>query len=153
MPKTMRHRIAPDWREWWDERVAIMEEDGRLTKEKAEEKATVCLLEWAKSHTPLDYSREGKVYIIAEEGTPFYKIGRSWSPWNRRKELQIGTANPLHVLREIYHYDCLTLEKDLHKRYKIYRKHGEWFELPEHLLSALLVEDFSCNRSSGKVQG
>jgi hypothetical protein len=149
MPTTLRQRIASEWREWWDERVAIMQVDGGLTKDKAEQKATFCLLEWAKTHTPLDYSREGMVYIIHNEGTHLYKIGRSWSPQNRKKQLQIGSASVLHVLREIYHYDCVTLERDLHKKYTTYRKHGEWFALPQDVLRALLHEDFPCNRPRG----
>lgn len=149
MAQTMRQRITSDWREWWDERVAIMEVDGGLSHEKAEEKATVCLLEWAKTHKPLDYAQEGKVYVIHEEGTALYKIGRSWSPWNRRKQLQEGAGRPLHLLREMYHYDCLTLERELHKRYKKYRVRGEWFALPSSILQALLEEDFSCNRGKG----
>jgi Meiotically up-regulated gene 113 len=146
MALTRRQKIDRAWREWWDERAAIMEIDGGLSRDKAEEKATLCLLEWAETHKPLDYSREGKVYVIHEDGTPLYKIGRSWSPLNRRKELQTGSAGTLHLLREMYHYDCMTLEKELHKRYKKYRKNGEWFALPEPVLHALLAENFDCNR-------
>ncbi len=149
MPKTMRQHVDPEWREWWDERVAIMEVGGGLTQEKAEEQATLCLVEWTKTHGALDYSREGKVYILHEEGTPLYKIGRSWSPSTRRDQLQTGAGQPLHLLREMYHYDCVTLERELHTRYAAYRTQGEWFALPRPQLEALLAEDFPCTRGKG----
>lgn len=148
MPKSTRERIRSEWREWWDERVAIMQTDGLLSKEEAEKAALVCLQEWAKTHKPLDYSREGKVYILHEVGTAFYKIGRSAFPLDRKNQLQAGTSGELQLLREIYHYDCITLEKLLHTRYKPYRKRGEWFALPPDVLQALLTEYFPSIRSS-----
>ena len=142
----LRQRIPPYWQEWWDERVAIMHCDGELSLEQAQEEATECLRTYITTHVPLDYSREGMVYIIHAEGTPSYKIGRSWSPVNRRKQLQADTPQRLRILREIYHYDCMMLERMLHQRYVQYRRQGEWFDLPASVLQTLLGENFSHNR-------
>ena len=74
---SLRHMIATPWREWWDERSALMEYEGGLSREAAEEAAEQCVVTYMQDHTPLDYSREGFVYILHAEGTPSYKIGRS----------------------------------------------------------------------------
>lgn len=139
---TARQRIDPDWREWWDERVEIIVVDGKVPLNEAEVLATKCLSLWRETHVAFDYSREGKIYVIHAEGTNSYKIGRSQNPIARLEQLQIGTHVYLHLLREVYNSDVITLEKVLHKRYRHYRTHGEWFDLPEDVISALLLEDF-----------
>ena len=117
--------------------------EGQLPIPEAETQATWYLQEHMVTHQPLDYSREGHIYILQSGDTGIYKIGRSFSPKNRQKELQAGSAQPLQLLREVYARDCVALERLLHKRYGMYRQKGEWFSLPPDLLRQLLQEDFS----------
>ena len=48
--QTLRQRIPSYWREWWDERVAIMQCDGELPLEQAQEEATECLRIYRTTH-------------------------------------------------------------------------------------------------------
>jgi hypothetical protein len=38
--------IPPAWREWWDERAALMEYEGGMSREAAEEAAVLALQTW-----------------------------------------------------------------------------------------------------------
>lgn len=75
------------------------------------------------------------VYIIIAKGTPRIKIGWSADVSKRVKELQTGCPYPIEVLNEI-ETECST-ERELHKALQEYRVHGEWFELPEHVVEFL----------------
>ena len=88
-------------------------------------------------------TQPGHVYILLAEGTQRIKIGRSFSASVRFETLQTASPYPLKLLRSIASNDVISLETLLHRRYRTYRRHREWFDLPYDLLMELLHEDFS----------
>jgi hypothetical protein len=87
-------------------------------------------------------SQPGFVYILLAEGTQRIKIGRSFSASVRIETLQTASPYPLKLLRSIASDNVIVLETLLHRRYRTYRRHREWFDLPYDLLMELLHEDF-----------
>jgi Meiotically up-regulated gene 113 len=84
----------------------------------------------------------GIVYLLQAEGTPSIKIGRTSTRKQRIQALRTASPIPLRLLREIITAHAAALEKALHTRYALYRQQGEWFDLPEEKLQALLAEPF-----------
>tara|TARA_R100001443_G_scaffold28278_1_gene41425 strand:- start:354 stop:1385 length:1032 start_codon:yes stop_codon:yes gene_type:complete len=67
---------------------------------------------------------ESQCYIIKDENTGLYKIGKSLDPLSREKTLQSEkpTLKAVKIFREDH-------ESELHKLYKKQRVRGEWFKL------------------------
>jgi hypothetical protein len=65
-----------------------------------------------------------KTYLIKEDNTKFYKIGKSIDPVKREKTLQ--REKPNIKLIKVWEDD---IERELHKKYKDQRVRGEWFVL------------------------
>jgi hypothetical protein len=63
-------------------------------------------------------------YIMKDEVNNLYKIGKSINPKHREKTLQ--SEKPSIKMIKIFDKD---IEKELHSKYKKYRKRGEWFDL------------------------
>lgn len=69
---------------------------------------------------------ENKIYLMVDTDTGFIKIGRSKNPKTREKTLQ-SEKPKIHII-------CswtapAFIEKELHNRYRLKRKRGEWFNL------------------------
>lgn len=88
------------------------------------------------------------VYILQAEGTTRVKIGRAKSVQKRKATLHTGSPFPLQVLASIETSDAVTLELALHKRYRVYRRHGEWFDIPADILRAFLRSDYGIGLDS-----
>ncbi len=87
-------------------------------------------------------SGEGRVYVIQSGTTNVYNIGYSETPSVRRKSLQIGSAQPLHVVGSIP--GTRELESSLHRDLASRRVHGEWFRLTRTEVNHILrmgIED------------
>ena len=56
------------------------------------------------------------------------EIGFSSDPSARVKQLQTANEQPLRLLWCMQRQDAVKLEKHLHRRFKKYQKHGEWFD-------------------------
>lgn len=71
------------------------------------------------------------IYIIGGENPPF-KVGISQDPQKRLKALQTGHPEKLsiHMLKETDSEKTRLLETAIHHNMKMYRTHGEWFNLP-----------------------
>lgn len=70
-----------------------------------------------------------KTYFIQGQMTEKIKIGRAIDPWKRLATLQVGSPDHL-VLLAIIDHDC---EKRLHKKFRGYHSHGEWY-FPKEVL-------------------
>lgn len=67
-----------------------------------------------------------KLYLIHDSFTNNLKIGRSFDPEKRAKQLSFKSSGKLSILCSIDNSG--ELETVLHKKFKKYRIHGEWFE-------------------------
>jgi hypothetical protein len=93
----------------------------------------------ATTSLPTPEIKEDYVYLINIVGTTQYKIGKAINPSARRQTLKTG--NPLE-LKEIRRcLGGLKLERQLHKKYNIYRGQGEWFTFDEVQFNRV-VDDF-----------
>jgi hypothetical protein len=70
------------------------------------------------------------IYVI-QSGDNTLKIGKANDVRKRARALQTAHPFQLRVLRkfEVGAADVLPLEKEIHKRLKEYRLHGEWFRV------------------------
>ncbi len=70
------------------------------------------------------------VYIVREDCLEDrIKIGKSYDPYKRAKQLQTGNSRKLIVLFWIITPDAAALERRLHEHFSRYRLIGEWFNL------------------------
>jgi len=69
------------------------------------------------------------VYLARMTGTGSYKIGKAADPYKRIRAIQ--TPSPLEQVIVKQVVNASEVEKTLHKKYKDYRTHGEWFELED----------------------
>jgi len=70
--------------------------------------------------------KKQKTYILKDNKTGYYKIGRSANPKHREKTLQ--AENPNYNLIKVFDNN---IEKELHHKYSRQRLRGEWFNLNE----------------------
>ena len=104
-----------------------------------------------QSRQTLSFSRVGgfdssfgdlamNIYLIWQDGTSLYKMGKANNPSKRLKELQTGHSGKLHLIAEMPCSEALRKESYLHAKYKQYRVHGEWFNIPPTLLHEVFAE-------------
>jgi hypothetical protein len=79
------------------------------------------------------------VYLLWEENTSFYKIGKANNPGARLAGLRVGSANDVVMVGKIVSGDALALESSLKSRFKKYHKRGEWFNIPPMDVLPLLL--------------
>lgn len=79
------------------------------------------------------------IYIVHAIGTTRYKIGKTDKLEKRLAALQTGSPFPLEVIHSFEAHD--ETEKVIHEAFAIYRLHGEWFDLPEHVVERLKASD------------
>ena len=75
------------------------------------------------------------VYFIYSEATDRIKIGKSWNPGQRLKELQTGAASKLKMLA----VSMEITEEELHERFALDREIGEWFRPSEDLINYIAL--------------
>lgn len=81
----------------------------------------------------------GYVYLMKESSCNFYKIGRSQNVKQREATLQAEKPSIMLIGKRLFHYqDSLIVEKELQKRYRPFKKRGEWFELSEVEVNEIL---------------
>lgn len=75
-------------------------------------------------------TRGEKVYFFQGKGTRFYKIGFTRGPVaDRFRAIYARSAIPLMYVGCVR--GSRALEQKLHQQLAIFRRHGEWFELPD----------------------
>ena len=84
----------------------------------------------------------GVVYLIGCDG--YVKIGlTNGDPQQRTAFLQIGSPHELKLLKVFRTEHPILMEGWLHRRYARVYVRGEWFKLPDDVVSELLgVDDF-----------
>lgn len=78
------------------------------------------------------------IYIAAQEGSDCVKIGFASAPAKRMRALQTGSSTKIDL---VFSMKCFAeaCEKFLHKEFKEFRQHGEWFRVDGGL--ALIVNE------------
>jgi hypothetical protein len=88
---------------------------------------------------------EGWIYLIESENG-LHKIGYTA---NLKHRLLSLSAQSSVVVRYIHYFKSkhmATSEKWLHNKYKDYRHHGEWFQLPsEKIQEIVAMQDYSAD--------
>lgn len=79
----------------------------------------------------------GYVYLIAAEGTQYFKIGYSINPQFRLAELQTGCPYFLQIVGQWP--GSMEAEMRIHVRLESYRGIGEWFNVPSEILADVRV--------------
>ena len=78
-------------------------------------------------------ARDGFVYIIAEAGTSFFKVGRSIDPITRRRNLQTGNPRLFSIREQFEVTDDVAAEGAAHRAIAAYRANlgggREWFNV------------------------
>ena len=69
------------------------------------------------------------IYLIQSLETGYYKIGISKNPNKRIETLQTGNSSPLKLIITYQSEFSSQIEKTLHRKYLLFQKVGEWFDL------------------------
>lgn len=84
---------------------------------------------------PSGESRVGKrqatprfIYFIQGIHTRLIKVGSADDVLKRHRELQAASPDLLHILGVEEPRDAWKTERELHRRWRLHRRHGEWFE-------------------------
>jgi Meiotically up-regulated gene 113 len=80
-----------------------------------------------------------RVYVIGGEG--LVKIGIAYDARERLSGMQLGSPIQLRLLKVWSCADAVRSERKLHKRFKEFRQHGEWFALPANVLEDLIQSE------------
>ena len=80
------------------------------------------------------------VYFISDQSGRV-KIGSSYDPQARLKQLQTSNPEKLKMLGTIKTDNHKFLEKKLHKQYKRLRLTGEWFALGKELVEQIITDN------------
>ena len=93
-------------------------------------KRTIITSESTIKNTTLN---KGFVYLIKSKNGDI-KIGKAKNVKQRIKELQIGSAEKLSLIKAYYLNDYSQFETMLHRKFKKYNTQGEWFAIDKDVL-------------------
>lgn len=80
----------------------------------------------------------GFVYLL--KTGEFYKIGKTFNIKKRVSSIQTANPNKIELIAYKESGDAFSDEQEVHKLLKDYRVRGEWFKLPEELVSSLKLD-------------
>jgi hypothetical protein len=80
------------------------------------------------------------VYFVRNPNTGEVKIGRSYNPEDRIKDIEREAGCKLEVMIVL---DAPDLEKELHARFTNQRTKGEWFKPDQEMLEFILAQKFA----------
>lgn len=89
----------------------------------------------------MDGCNEGYIYLLKEEGTNNFKLGRAKQPKRRLRDLKTGNPRQIRIVVTIKCADYKKTEIGIHKKYAHYRITGtrEWYVLTPLALNDLLA--------------
>lgn len=82
------------------------------------------------------------VYLIWEEGTSKYKIGKANEPGGRKSTFQTGNSSLLKIIGVYPTPDAERKEKYFQHKYHKFHHRGEWYNFPPQVIPEVLA-DFS----------
>ena len=83
--------------------------------------------------------KEFKTYFFKNPLTNLIKIGKSVDINRRKKDIQVGTGAELEIL----YVTDENIEDKLHRKFKEYRVHGEWFDDKDGLIQQFISEQLT----------
>lgn len=83
--------------------------------------------------------KEFKTYFFKNPITNLIKIGKSIDIHRRKKDIQVGTGAELEIL----YVSDKNIEGELHRKFKEYRVHGEWFDDKDGLIQQFIDEQLT----------
>jgi phage anti-repressor protein len=87
----------------------------------------------------------GVVYFIQEGKSKYYKVGFTHDLPDRLRALQTANRQYLSVYKSfICHSSCI-LETIIHKDFKEYNVHGEWFKLEKSMIKSIIHKYIETN--------
>jgi hypothetical protein len=85
-------------------------------------------------------SYTSSVYLIHEAG--HHKIGIAINPSKRLKGIKTSCPFPVEILKTWKSENAVAVEQAIHRRFAEHRLNGEWFKLPDNVLTTLTkIED------------
>ena len=94
---------------------------------------TLCL--WYLNSKEGDSNRDAYVYLL--KCGVYHKIGRAKDVQKRIGNLATATPYKIALIESVYVDDAILLESILHSACKHFRKRGEWFNLPDEMLTVV----------------
>jgi hypothetical protein len=89
----------------------------------------------------------GYIYWIQQATTGYTKIGVSVDPYKRLSSLQVASPTRLTLIHKKRYNNCdlYEIEKRIHRQYKEYHVLGEWFALPQDVVTNLTKSNSKSN--------
>lgn len=139
--KSIHVRLDEETLEWikalaYVEGADISKYARRVIEEAVWGKARKLGVRFQNLATPSVPKEEQKSHVYVLKCGDLYKIGKSDKPGRRLKSMQL--PQPAELIASFESTDAHALEKKLHKQFKEFRTHGEWFKLPQASVAALL---------------
>lgn len=100
-------------------------------------------------------NKEGHVYLLRAVGTNRYKIGMTQQGRMKKRLDELSgsqAAFPVELITFIDVKDRHQVEAELHQRFKAFRVHGEWFNLPRGSKEVERVMSQYENPSTGSLE-
>ena len=92
-----------------------------------------------------------KVYLIHAEDTNRYKIGTTQNVDDRINAMKTGCPHELRLVKSIN--GGIGTEKHMHKKFKKYRKKGEWFEFKDVNTVINYMENLNTSLEEERLEG
>jgi Meiotically up-regulated gene 113 len=96
----------------------------------------------------------GFTYILQAEDEDLFKVGYTLtSVEERMKALQTGSGHRLRLYKSIPSYFPDRLEKIIKTMLGDYRKHGEWYEVPDGMIDNVLSSPIPLSTNPWQLDG
>ena len=78
------------------------------------------------------------LYVVQAEKSGMLKLGQSTDPEGRTRQMQVGSPERLILLHKV-RLEAYNQEVLLHRKFRPYRSHGEWYFPNQELLAFVEV--------------
>lgn len=104
-------------------------------------------------HSRTRVSPSSFVYFVQAE-TGKVKIGYSQDPIDRLTSMRIGSPVKIWLVGafEVRQHSVHALEKVLHRAFRAYHSHGEWYDIPHDLLVVFLAYADAATEEEDRTQ-
>lgn len=93
----------------------------------------------------------GFVYLIHATETPYYKIGLTGDLKTRLAGLSTASFTKLKLVASAFVNEVYMVEMQLHSKYELFWKKGEWFMFPDKMLKGLEQTFMHLHQTKGEL--